>query len=481
MADIRYVVISDLHFGADNSVLTSLRECTPPPGLTCDPATPSPVLTGLVEGLRALTGHQARRPTLILAGDVLDLALSPDEVSATVFGGFVNLALAEDPVFDPLVYYLPGNHDHHLWETAREGQYADYLRALPVNDGLVAPWHTTRMRPENQSPKATSQLLTSLIQRQPGCAEVEVRVVYPNMAVLTEDGARGVVVSHGHFTESIYTFMSHLKDILYPAQRAGSFTDISLWEGENFAWIDFLWSTLGRSGQVGTDLGLVYADLTSAKDLDDLASNLTRGLLARGKGSRWLHPVEEKLLDFVFRREANHLARSERGSPDLTLTPKGRAGLLQYLEGPVAAQLTGELGRVPDDVAFIYGHTHKPFVDRWQVQGFAAPVRIFNTGGWVVDTAGPALSQGGVAVLIDDELAAVSLQLYRQSDDGRSVPVQLLDPASGDEAGSALRAELTARIDPGVAPWSTLSASAAQLVEERHRLQAAIVAERNRS
>jgi len=79
--------------------------------------------------------------------------------------------------------------------------------------------------------------------------------------------------------------------------------------------------------------------------------------------------------------------------------------------------------------------------------------------------------------LIDDDLAAVSLQLYRQSHDGTSVPVQLLNPAAGDEAGSGLRAELAAKIDPEVAPWSTLSASAAQLVEQRHRLQAAIVAQ----
>ena len=66
-------------------------------------------------------------------------------------------------------------------------------------------------------------------------------------------------MSHGHFTESIYKLMSQLRDILYPGQRQSLFEDIDRLEEENFAWIDFFWSTLGRSGQVGTDMGLIYA------------------------------------------------------------------------------------------------------------------------------------------------------------------------------------------------------------------------------
>jgi UDP-2,3-diacylglucosamine pyrophosphatase LpxH len=494
VADIRYVVVSDLHLGAENSVLTSLIERPEPPGggaggpsstsaqgtgFEADPATHSPVLQGLVDALRVLTRHQAKRPTLILAGDVVDLALSPDEVSATVFSGFVSLALGESGVFDSVVYYLPGNHDHHLWESARESQYATYLRQLPLGQELAAPWHTTRLRAADESPKVGSEFLGSLIQRQPGCADVELRVVYPNLALLTPDGDRCVVVSHGHFTESIYTLMSQLKDILYPDQRPPKFNDIAMWEGENFAWIDFLWSTLGQSGQVGADLGLVYADLTNPKDLDALVANLARGLLAKGKGGRWLHPVEERALNFVFRREANHLARTERGTPDVTLSPATRQGLQRYLEDPVLDQLKKELGQVPRDVTFVFGHTHKPFVEQWPVIGYKSPVKIFNTGGWVVDTATTAPSQGGVAVLVDDELDAVSLQLYRQG--GGAVAVQLLAQPDGTVSGSRLREQVAAMIDPAVPPWSTLAVDAARLVDQRHRLQAAVAAQRQQS
>jgi hypothetical protein len=89
------------------------------------------------------------------------------------------------------------------------------------------------------------------------------------------------------------------------------------------------------------------------------------------------------------------VAKSERGTPSVALTAAGQAGLRDYLEGPVRAQLRHELGSVPDEVTFVYGHTHKPFVDRWSVPGFPSPVHIANTGGWVVDTAMPAPVQAG--------------------------------------------------------------------------------------
>jgi hypothetical protein len=479
LADIRYVVVSDLHFGAENSVLTSITEGAGHPRFAVDPRTPSPVLTGLLDGLRHLTRQQARPPTLVLAGDVVDLALCPDEVSATVFGGFAALAFGEGGVFDPVVYYLPGNHDHHLWETAREDQYIRYVQTLPVSDDLAPPWHVTKVRPEEQSPEVSSAWMNSLIQRQPGCRDVEVRVVYPNMALLSGDGRRGVVISHGHFTESIYTLMSQFKDVLYPDQRESIFTaDIALWEEENFAWIDFLWSTLGRSGEVGADLGLVYADLSSPKDLDGLVSNLTKALLSKGKGPKWLRPAERWALNSIFDRETNRLARSERGTPDVTLSEKGKKGLRTYLEGPVLAQLRAEVADLPDDLTFVFGHTHKPFVDRWDIAGHARPVGIMNTGGWVVDSTAPALTQGGVAVLVDDDLDTVALQVYRQSATSTPVPVQLLPPGAGDNSGQALRKQVEAALDPTAPPWAALTGAASALIAQRHRLQATLVAQR---
>lgn len=481
MTDIRYVIVSDLHFGAENSMLTSLTErpgTSADTGFSADPQRPSPMLAGLVSGLRELTRDQDRPPELILAGDILDLALSPDETAAMVFRLFAHQAFADGaPVFDRVIHYVPGNHDHHEWEISRESQYVSYLCAQQPQAPLVAPWHTTKLAPSDERPTASSALLSGLIRSQAGrAAGVEVRVSYPNLALRTPDGRRCLIVSHGHFTESIYTLMSRLRDILYPGQRQAAPADIERLEEENFAWIDFFWSTLGRSGQVGTDMGLIYADLTSPDDINALVSNLTSALLAKGKGPAWLHPAERWALNAIFKREANHVARSERGTPTVALTTAGQAGLRGYLEGPVRLQLRQEWEEIPPDATFVYGHTHKPFTDRWSVPGFPSPVRIVNTGGWVVDTADPAPVQAGVAVLVSEDLQAASLQFYRQG--STPAPVQLLPPPAGEQP-SAWHSELASRIDPAAEPWAVLSREAVSLEAQRHRLQAATVALRN--
>jgi hypothetical protein len=289
-----------------------------------------------------------------------------------------------------------------------------------------------------------------------------------------------VVISHGHYTESIYMLMTHLKDILYPQQRGGGVPDIATLEQENFAWIDFFWSTLGRSGQVGDDVGLIYADLSSPPDLDALVANITTSLLGRGRGPAWLHPAEGWALNAIFRREVNALARSERGTPNVALTLKGRAGLVGYLGGPVLQQVVAEWGAVPDDVTFVYGHTHKPFVDRCAVPGYPAPVKVHNSGGWVVDTAMPAPVQAGVAVLVDDDLDVASLELYRQASDGAPTPARILPPPPG-QSPSPLQSQLAAAIAPASEPWASLATAAVRLEAQRHRLQAAVADERSKA
>lgn len=467
MADIRYVVLSDLHFGATNSVLTSVVERG---GTYCaEPATPSPVLTTCTTALRHLFAGQDQRPTLILAGDVLDLALSSDAVAIAAFEGFVDQVFAGgDRIFEPWVYYLPGNHDHHLWEGAREAQYISYLRALGADQPINEPWHTTRLLPEHQPPVG-SDLMSALIQRRPGCADVSVQVVYPNLALQSRDRRRATIISHGHYTESIYSLMSQLRVILFPEQGTGAPTSMAVLEAENFAWIDFFWSTLGRSGDVGIDVGRIYAELGNAAVLNRLAGNAIAGLTAKSHTPRLLRPVERVLATAVARREISHRAASERGSPDITLTPNGRAGLRAYLQGPVHGQVAEDL-RDAAVTGVVFGHTHKPFVEQWTLAGYTDPVTIANTGGWVVDTDRPKPVQGAVAVLIDDDLNLAALQMYRQHQDGGADGVALLG------GSNPLHDALAGAIDASSEPWRSVQATAAELVAQRHRLQAFLAA-----
>jgi hypothetical protein len=125
MPDIRYVCLSDMHFGAENSILSCLVDGD----VIVDTTTASSVLDGLTAGLATLVGaneDKSRKPTLILNGDILELALASDNVALMVFELFLDRIFPPDgeALFERTILYQTGNHDHHMWETARERQYA---------------------------------------------------------------------------------------------------------------------------------------------------------------------------------------------------------------------------------------------------------------------------------------------------------------------------------------------------------------------
>src|ERR1700740_1998693 len=117
------------------------------------------------------------------------------------------------------VFYLPGNHDHHLWNTAKETQYVEkYLKDLPADAAIAPEYYVTNMfHDENLSP-VPAYLLNALVWRLPRLAQLSFTTVYPNFASLNSDKTRAVVFHHGHYIESIYSLMSHLKDIFFPGR-----------------------------------------------------------------------------------------------------------------------------------------------------------------------------------------------------------------------------------------------------------------------
>ena len=126
MSRICAVCLSDLHLGSEHSVFTAVDPNTLEP----DIHKKSSVLVSLVDCLKAvLSDHSgAKKPSLVLAGDVLELALATTNVAATVFAQFLELLIEDGELaVDSTIVYVPGNHDHHLWETARERQYASYV------------------------------------------------------------------------------------------------------------------------------------------------------------------------------------------------------------------------------------------------------------------------------------------------------------------------------------------------------------------
>jgi hypothetical protein len=462
---VRAVCLSDLHFGAENSLLSRVTD-----DAVIDPDTPSPVLTTFVDCLRALLVDQQgdRLPTLILNGDVLELALAQDNVAAMVFDRFVDLAFGTEAIFDPTVLYVPGNHDHHVWETARERMYAGYVRSTSPDSELKPPWHATNMFVEDMHHSSESELLSALMQRRAG-SELKVVIVYPNLGLGAADSTRLAVVHHGHFTEPLYRLMSEGKAQLFPKQMRG--LDVWDWEADNFAWIDFFWSTLGRSGTAGEDVGVIYDMLGDPLALDKLAGEL--GELAGKVGPGATRPLLRSMGRHGARWATKALLpRIERMNPSELLSESARKGLNEYVSGPVGRQLDHE-GRPRSSCSFVFGHTHKPFESTQNFAGFETPVEVFNSGGWVVDKEKPVPIHGASVLLVDEDCRVSALRMFNQSANATDYRVEIRPRPIGE--ATELDAWIAGRFDFGSPPWSEFSRVVADEVSLRCRLLPKII------
>jgi len=409
MPDIKYVVFSDMHLGAENSLLTNLKDDTP----QTDTTQPGPVLKQLMKCLGELINknESTGKPKLILNGDVAELALTTTNKACMAFQRFIELAMPEsgDFLFDKNILFLPGNHDHCLWEYARDSYYNDSLKNIPPGEYIPNEFHSTKIFSPEYIP---SHFFNSLIQSHPYLGDVSVRVSYPAHGVINKDRSKCIIFCHGHYIESMYWLMTTLRSQIFPERRPpDTFEEIEI---ENYAWVDFFWSTLGRSGSVGKDINLIYDKLQDAAQVNKMISNIAESIAKKKRNPvvRWL---EKKGLKIILEHSLGRMAANERNEPDVELTPDAMSGLETLMEVPMLNQLNQELNNdIPDDLTFIFGHTHKPFCRWMHFDGYQNKVKIYNTGGWVVDTLNRQPLHGGSVILIDENLHVILLQIYKE-------------------------------------------------------------------
>jgi UDP-2,3-diacylglucosamine pyrophosphatase LpxH len=454
MPDIRYVCLSDVHLGEEDSLLTNVDPQTG----EAAPHAASPVLLQLAACFRELLKHNAAdasKPTLILNGDILELALCREDLAIQAFAQFVSQLMSEEGGLFGEIVFIPGNHDHHLWEIARETQYLNYMRRLPSLEELQPAWHTTKVFMDMQGKdRLVHASLTAIARSSPFLGGLEILTAYPNFGLLSGAGERCVIFHHGHFIESAYHLMSTAASLIFSDHQLPG--DVYNLEAENFAWIDCFWSTMGRSGKVGTEIDRIYEASTNKQSLrkltDALAGNLARKYDLLVPWSDWL---EEKAYQLLLRYAVvNRVAgRLERQRPD-SLSEEASTGLRWYLEGPLRNQIQVEHGPAPGDVTFVFGHTHKPFEGTLDPPG----VRVFNTGGWVLDTAEPRPEQGGAAVLIDEDLNAVNLRFYQEG----QYRVRVEEPFRAGQRHSLLFEHVNSMVQGQADPWRSFSETAAR-------------------
>lgn len=457
MAVVRYVVLSDLHLGDRDSLFTSLD-----PDGSVDPTAASPVLTAVADVLRtvAQANGAAGPPTLILNGDIVELAFGSVAGALNTFQRLGEEVLRPGGEACDRILYLPGNHDHHLWEMARETQYRMNLAEGDHERGdLPAPQHVTPLDPVAAVP---SMLLNTVLRQVEHDAHEEdghvhdVRILYPNMALVDPALDRGVLLHHGHYVEPLYHFFSRLRRLFFPDRPPPeTVADI---EAENFAWIDFVWSLFGRSGGAGEDVERVFDDLRYPERTRELALGLADRVAPLVKmpylSMTWMRRF---ILKKIFMNVAK-LASTERNKLQVVLSDRTRAGIRSYLFGPAIRQFREEIGPCPTSMAFVFGHTHKPFELVMEGDGSGGPVEVYNSGGWVVDTLSPDPAFGGALVLIGEELEVASVRVFNDGSD-RDYRAAVRSPESMGPP-SAFATRIQSLIDASRAspdgPWEVL-------------------------
>ena len=471
-SDIRYIVVSDVHLGADNSILTATAEDTG----QVDTRQVSPVMVPLVDCLRALVAGNAgdTRPTLIADGDLIDLALSDPDRAVAVFGQFVMALLSADrPLIDDEIVLLPGNHDHLIWEYTRERWLEDNLFAVmqgEIPEGFTTSRRISPMRLEAE-PRFESALLSGMMRHWSHLARLRMRVLYPDLMLSSPGDDRAVLITHGQYIESASKVMSGFLRMIAP--QIPEPADVATLEEENWPWLDFFFSSMTRSGAPGALVASIYDVSQDPHDLDALVDVVAHNVTARsgrvvGAAERW--GIRRGVGTLV---ERIATAR-ERGVTTQLLTDDTRGGLTTYL-GSLRSRLERDEAPLPADTSVIIGHTHKPFRewwpdDRWPGGG----VRVFNTGGWVVDHTVPQPLMGGAVALINDELDVALVRLYQQiAEPGDwQITVDTVEPGPG---GEAFAAHIRSLIRPDEAPWSSFSTAAAGVVRQRREHLSAIL------
>lgn len=470
---LRYLCLSDLHLGAAYSLLTHSDDQGRP-----DPATASATLVAFGQALRqTVAALQAATPgspptTLVLLGDVLDMGLSPMGDTSAGFQRFIEALYpaGEPAVFSPQVLCVPGNHDHHLWRIAQDGQYLATLDQQPPD--LI---DTTPLLQAADMPAVRSELLTRLMRRQPHLADATVSIVYPNLGLFDEATGRCVLMHHGHYVDSTYTAMSALNQALWHQPPPPTVADI---EGQNGPWVDFLWSDLGSAGATGQGALSLYEVLRDAgasrsftqRAGDEAGALLSRTLGISGQSQTVKGLTVEQLLRALLDVTLGRAAESERDGDLEVISTDGLQQLQAYLSGPLKRQLDEALGTGAQRLGatrFIYGHTHKPWQRELAVPGYAMPVAVYNTGGWVIDQPTMGSSQGAAAVLVDAALNVASLRLFNDPVNGSLQPVHAADATSVRPQPNPLRDALAAAIDGQQAAWQVFSQAACAAAEQQ--------------
>ena len=477
MAALRHICISDLHLGADYSLLTGIDGRG-----RVDPAGRCETLVALVDALAPTLAQLCddEPPTLVLLGDVLDMGLSPLDTVSRAFRTFLReltRARGPRPLFAPRIRVVPGNHDHHLWRMAQDQTFLARAQGGELRAGL--PQQT----PLTDAPGRAwpgCELLAALARTEPGLGDLSFEVAYPNFGLVDAARRRAVVLHHGHYVDSMYRAMSALAahETPRPPDAPPPPLTAEQIERRNGAWVDFLWSDLGSAGAVGRESARLYEVMRDAGASQRWSRHLAATVTARlgdALGIAGVMPLVQgvtvqQVVSGVIDVAIGRAAEAQRSDYLRLATADDVAHLRWYIGGAVAMQLASE-GVAPQDLdlGFVFGHTHKPFQDELPVPGLSRPVAVYNTGGWVMDQPTMTSTQGAAIVLIDGDLNLASLRLFNDPVNGDCPAVHAAGTGGERDRGNPLLPALEQAVARQAADWDRFTRSAVAALQRHAR------------
>ncbi len=394
MHQLKYIVISDLHLGEKDSLFTS------PDGKD------NQLLKIFSDCLADLLFHfneDEKLPKMVLNGDILGLAFSTYKESLSSFEHFVAALTVQNKICEHVVY-VPGNHDHHIWQEAMEDDYRQKLAARKKGEPIPEPIHNTGPGYEEGIESALFEAFMPT-----GVASVPtLKVLYPNFVIPSPSSKDPFVLfHHGHFAENTYHLVTKAMQAMYPELKSPDST--SALEHQNGSWIDFAFSQLGRSGEAGLYFEEFMATLSSKEKLkehrDEMAHNLAKNVNFPYLPFHWM----EKYLSKKLITNMADKVRGERYRGDTTCSDETMENLMNYF-GKFCSQSLKDYGWKNQPIHFVWSHTHKPFEKSTQSEIFGQTT-LTNTGGWVLPpTESP--KHGASIILINQDNNVQALRIF---------------------------------------------------------------------
>lgn len=369
-------VISDIHLGASTSLLTAL-DYDPHTQSTFERPLAPLILERLLSDLKELLYEGEKIQQCILLGDIFEFSFASYGLAMQNGRWFFD-ALIESNLFEEFVY-IPGNHDHHLWQQINEHYYLMTALENP-------PIHYPRTLPSNFLLKNT--FLDRLLPETYGF-----QVTYPNYEMIVNN--KHFYLHHGHYLQKLYIAASKFLEETIHTQN------IEDLEVLNSPFLEFGWYNIGQAYNIGREklidrlyfmfknhntqalnriLKLFLQKIDQWDDQDTYRRRRWNPLgMFTDSAIKLLGPFLLKRLFFkhsrlVGKHQHASSVRHKRLSGSLS------EAVMQYID---KYMLPSE--KSCHECTFIFGHTHEPENNFICKDDAGVCYHIYNTGGWVVD------------------------------------------------------------------------------------------------